>query len=308
MRWVSRVSSWNRKLSDGAVFGCLLAIAVLSTRYSVPLIDDVHITLRHAVNFANGDGLVYNPGERLLGASSPIYALLLGALVPIFSNPIAPAIYLWPLALAVAGFLVYQLAGRGPLGIGAAVVVCTDPSLVPVVGMETTVYVATLFTILALFDRERLGLVAFLLGLLPMIRPDGVFMIAALTLVWLVENRASLGRAFVVRHARLIGLFLLPLVVWCVFATAYYGQPLPNSFIAKYHQSKVTWWWTDGFTFRTMFGERLGEPRYRWLAIAGSAGALLAVFRKDRVLRASALYTVLYLTAFVVSRVPGYRN
>jgi hypothetical protein len=285
-----------------------MAIAVLSTRYTLPLIDDVHITLRHSLNFAHGDGLVYNPGERLLGASSPVYALLLGALVPIFSNPVAPAIYLWALALGVAAFLLYRLSGRGPIGLGAAVVLCTDPGLLPVVGMETTFYVATLFAILASFERDRLQLVAFLLGLLPMIRPDGVFLIAAIVLVWLVDNRTSLGRAFVVRHARLFWLFLLPLAIWCIFATAYYGQPLPNSFIAKYHQSKVTWWWTDGLTFRNTLGVRLGEPRYRWLAIGGCAGALFALFHQDRVLRAASLFTVLYLTAFVVSRVPAYLN
>jgi hypothetical protein len=286
----------------------VLAIAVLSTRYSLPLIDDVHITLRHSLNFAAGNGLVYNRGERLLGATSPIYALLLGVLVPIFSNPVAAAIYVWPLALAVAALFVYQMSGRGPIGLAAAVVLCTDPQLLPVVGMETTFYVAVLFAIIALFERERLPLTAFLLGLLPMIRPDGVFLIAAVVIVWLVDNRASLNRAFAVRHARLLGLFLVPLVIWCVFATAYYGQPLPNSFVAKYHQSKVTWWWTDALTFRRTFGERLEVPRYQWLAIAGCAGAALALFRKDRVLRVGSLFTVFYVTAFVVSRVPNYPN
>src|SRR5438067_12915207 len=39
--------------------------------------EDSLITLRYAQNLASGHGLVYNPGERLFGASTPLYVLLL---------------------------------------------------------------------------------------------------------------------------------------------------------------------------------------------------------------------------------------
>src|ERR1041384_8245330 len=144
------------KLLDAAFFVCLLAIAALATRYMTPLIDDAHITLRRAINLAHGNGLVYNPGERLLGATSPVYAILLAALVPIFSNSVVPAIYLWPVTLALAAWLAYRLVGRGPLGIVAGIVLCTDPGLYPIVGMETTFYVSILLAVLTLFEADRL--------------------------------------------------------------------------------------------------------------------------------------------------------
>jgi hypothetical protein len=43
--------------------------------------EDSLISLRYAENLAAGRGLVYNPGEPVFGASTPLYVLLLAALV-----------------------------------------------------------------------------------------------------------------------------------------------------------------------------------------------------------------------------------
>src|SRR3954452_8190151 len=40
-------------------------------------IDDAYITFRYARNLAEGLGLVYNPGEWVLGTTTPLWALLL---------------------------------------------------------------------------------------------------------------------------------------------------------------------------------------------------------------------------------------
>src|SRR5690242_9325867 len=42
-------------------------------------IDDAYITFRYARNLADGLGLVYNPGEWVLGTTAPLWALILGA-------------------------------------------------------------------------------------------------------------------------------------------------------------------------------------------------------------------------------------
>src|SRR5918912_119366 len=41
-------------------------------------IDDAYITFRYARNLATGLGLVYNPGEWVLGTTAPGWAMLLG--------------------------------------------------------------------------------------------------------------------------------------------------------------------------------------------------------------------------------------
>ena len=40
-------------------------------------IDDAYITFRYARNLAEGLGLVYNPGEWVLGTTTPLWAILL---------------------------------------------------------------------------------------------------------------------------------------------------------------------------------------------------------------------------------------
>ena len=43
--------------------------------------EDFLITLRYAENLAHGQGLVFNPGERVLGTTTPLYTLFLAAII-----------------------------------------------------------------------------------------------------------------------------------------------------------------------------------------------------------------------------------
>ncbi len=44
------------------------------------IVDDAYITFRYARNLVRGTGFVYNPGERVLGTTTPLYTLVLAAL------------------------------------------------------------------------------------------------------------------------------------------------------------------------------------------------------------------------------------
>src|SRR6202022_2682648 len=65
-----------------AEFAALVApavVAVLVRLLTGPhAIDDAYITFRYARNLAEGLGLVYNPGEWVLGTTAPLWAILLG--------------------------------------------------------------------------------------------------------------------------------------------------------------------------------------------------------------------------------------
>ena len=64
-------------------------------------VDDAYITFRYATNLANGQGLVYNLGERVLGTwDPPLYAIILGALAWLGDPGNIPRIALWVNALA----------------------------------------------------------------------------------------------------------------------------------------------------------------------------------------------------------------
>ena len=65
-------------------------------------IDDAFITFRYARNLLNGAGFVYNPGEQVLGTTTPLYTLLMAALSGLSRSANFPWIALLINALADA--------------------------------------------------------------------------------------------------------------------------------------------------------------------------------------------------------------
>jgi len=54
--------------------------------------DDPFITYRYAANISRGLGFVYNPGERVLSTTAPLFAILLSLLSKF--SPLCPC---WPI-------------------------------------------------------------------------------------------------------------------------------------------------------------------------------------------------------------------
>ena len=56
----------------------LFLLAVLARVVPGPrTIDDAYITFRYARNLLAGHGFVFNPGEQVLGTTTPVYTLLM---------------------------------------------------------------------------------------------------------------------------------------------------------------------------------------------------------------------------------------
>src|SRR5262245_39796064 len=78
-----------------AVAAGLAAAFFLHTRYFA---DDALITVRYADHLARGEGLVYDAGERTLGTTAPLWALVLAAAAKVGADPVAAATWLGVLA------------------------------------------------------------------------------------------------------------------------------------------------------------------------------------------------------------------
>ena len=195
--------------------------------------EDAFISLRYAENLAAGMGMVYNPGEAVFGATTPLYVLLLGGLTWVGLPSLACARLLaiaadaWTIARGWK--LVHRATGsRQAAGLTGWLLAAATPMVqVGVSGMETSFFVLLLTWAADLCCRERpsavrLGLV---LGVLCLVRPDGL---VAATL--LLGTRAAGDR----RMPLVAGLtLLLVLSPWIAWATVTYGSPLPNSIAAK---------------------------------------------------------------------------
>ncbi|MFM8320085.1 MAG: hypothetical protein ACKOC5_04135, partial [Chloroflexota bacterium] len=203
-------------------------------------IDDSYITFTYARSLLAGQGFVYNPGEQVLGTTTPLYAALmaLGGLLTGGVNAPFPllALGLNSLADALTCVLILRLGRRLGLpfaGAGAALTWAVAPFSVTfaIGGLETSLYVL-LLTGLANAHLEQRRILASLLAALALLtRPDALILIGLVYLdraggLLLQLRAARRGQAQPPRPAALAAeaaAFLLPVLAWGAFAYAYFG-------------------------------------------------------------------------------------
>jgi arabinofuranosyltransferase len=206
-------------------------------------IDDAYITFRYARNLLEGNGPVFNPGQPVLGTTTPLYlGILAAAALPLgggaASFPLI-ALVINALADALSCLLLirigYSLRSPGA-GWAAAVLWAVSPMSVTfaVGGLETSVYILLLLSVLYFRLQGKITAVSFLAGLAFLARPDALILVG---LVWLELAWSFVRRGGVRNGTRRLVLVSLPflfiLLVWSGFAFWYYGTLLPHSLLAK---------------------------------------------------------------------------
>jgi arabinofuranosyltransferase len=233
-------------LGWAAVFIGRSAVETSSGRYFC-LFDDAMVALRYAWNLAHGDGLVWNPGERVEGITSFLFTLYM-ALGALFFDKSAAVLFVQitgiPLVLGVALMarrLSRSLDAARPFGwITAAAVLAYYPlSYWSLMGMETG-----LLTVLAMgallvamrrgSDPQGSKLLGLLLGLMFATRPDAAVpaaMIVIFRAAWILSRHRRLGalRPWLVE----VAVFAGTVGALTLFRWVYYGSPVPNTYQLK---------------------------------------------------------------------------
>lgn len=216
------------------------------------LTDDAYISLQYAKNWASGNGLVFNPGERVEGYTNFLWVVLL---VPLWSlSGHDPALMsrasTWlALALAVGGLALVAAIGRRvfrraplPAAFAALLVTFDDAylSYTVVFALENHLLVVCMLAGLALaVYRPRgwdLGLgVSF--ALVGMTRPDGLLWVATFFVVYatrLMLGRGAGGEEVSWRSLVRIGIsFAVLFGGYFLLRFWYFGELLPNTFHLK---------------------------------------------------------------------------
>ena len=218
---------------------CLTAVFTYIFLANAWLGDDAYITFRVIWNFLNGYGVTFNPGERVQAYTHPLWMLVLmsahaltrefffTALIVSYGFSLATLVVVLrttrELAASVVAFL-WLVSSK-------AFVDYTASGLEnPLSYLLLALFYARLFKVshAALTPRElrRFGVLA---GLAFVNRID-TFLLYALPLTWLVIRGV---RRRDERTLQLLVAAAIPVGVWFVFATLYYGFPLPNTYYAK---------------------------------------------------------------------------
>lgn len=255
MKQLSRISP---SLPLWLVIGAVAAAVILwtDTPYDI---DDAPITYRYAENIAAGNGFVYNIGERILGTSTPLYTLLLallklgGITIPLASNVLNFVCSLATVILVMA--LTQEFTGSIGAGVLAVVYLLVQRPFLnyAMAGMETPFYTLLIVGVFWSFARGRYRWSATLAGLAFVTRLDGLGLVGAVLLTCCLQQRRLPWRALLI--------VLLVTLPWILFATWYFGSPLPLSMLAKQHHLQVNgasryWIWQH------LFVDGLGAPTY----------------------------------------------
>jgi arabinofuranosyltransferase len=231
---VNREKRRNRIKPEWLLLTGLLALAL--TARLLPgqrIVDDAYITFRYARNLITGQGFVYNPGERVLGTTTPLYTLLMVGLALTTGSRDFPLLALATNALmgAISVGLLYALgkrfSGHRAPAIATALLWAVAPYSVTfaIGGMETDLTIALLLAASYAHVTNRARALVILSALALLARPDTAILLG---LLWL--DLAATRRRIPWQEGIVTLALLTP---WLLFGTLYFGSPLTNSVAAK---------------------------------------------------------------------------
>jgi hypothetical protein len=285
-----------------------LAAVALTTRV-VPgerTVDDAYITFRYARNLVEGLGFVYNPGEQVLGTTTPLYTLLMAGLALLSGTREFPTLALYTNALAgsLAVVLLYRLGRRladhpAP-AVASALAWAVAPFSVSfaVGGMETDLTIALLLAASYAHLTGRARTMAALSALALLARPDTAVLLGLLWLDHVLATRRIPWRE---------GLVALALLApWLVYATLAFGSPLTSSVATKSvvyllppasALARLIQHYSTPFFANALLGRHWHLAGFAVYLLLYSVGALRAI-RSDRRTWPLAAYPYAYLAVF----------
>lgn len=201
--------------------------------------EDQLIVLRYARNLAEGNGLVYNTGERVMGFTTPLYTMLSSVFVlggsDLSSGWQNTFGMLCMLATAAIAVKLLVRIGAGPASpLVVALVTFNPPGIYNYLylGMEVHLFALLFLLALDLHLSQRTTAAAAVSGLLFLTRPEGALLAVMLICHgWLRQRQIPLRETLIA---------LLVAIPWLLFATFYYGSPLPMTLGAKEGESITT--------------------------------------------------------------------
>lgn len=260
----------RRGLDVWILAGAAAVMAVVQVFLWDHVTDDAYITFRYVTRLVDGHGLTFNPGERVEGFSNPLWTGILALASLASSAPVADVARVLGFAAALvtllALFRIVRSTNPGGEAVAfayAAAILLATPGfhVYATAGLETPllgmlVAVGVMWS-LAPSPAAR-ARAASCFGLAAIARPEAP--LYAL-LWWMFTGGPRRLRATPRRELAIVLLLAAPVVAYEAFRISYFGEWLPNTFVAK-----------PPGTFGGLFGV---PPLLQWCVALG--GPLLAV-------------------------------
>lgn len=285
----------HRRLIDALTIAVFVVLIAGLGRMLLPaLVDDSFIYLRIAANIVHGDGWVYNVGENANAATSVLYTLLVvatGALTGFDAHTLAIAYSVTLFSLLAVQYFAWRESDGWIVAVTIALGSGLSARLLGSFGMECalllTLVSATALAFRHYGDNWRVGLLA---GLTALTRPEGIIVLGVIGLIVLAHRRIAW---------RSLGVAILTVLPWLLFATMVFGSPLSQTAAVKAAQRHYGWWATQpdfaiGFVL---------QPRFAWLTVALAFAGLAIAWSRSRKHDAFAIICI----GFGIVQVLGYQ-
>lgn len=241
----------------------VFAILAVALAYAWALLwtaEDAYISFRYARNLVEGQGLVFNPGEKVEGYTNFLWTLLLAGGLKLGGNPASLSLIfglIFSCGSLISLSFLHRSAFPGTVFPAALLALGLNYSWASfsTSGMETSLLAFLLVTSFAMLNiagkRPRANVICVGTGLLlafaAMTRPDAVLAlpVAAATLIF----RRRPWRGWFLLLASFAVLYA-PYFLW---RASYYGDWLPNTFYAK---SGAGAYYAQGWRYATEFLSR----------------------------------------------------
>jgi hypothetical protein len=223
----------SKNVQIAAVIIAALILRLLWIAYTGYTHEDAFITFRYAQQLAEGNGFVYNLGERIYGTTTPFFTLLLAGWLSIPGSDVVMGARILDLTATLGAFIFAVMTLRR-LG-------CSHPQQVLALslfsfssrfwaidtgGMETPVVIFLMSASWYTLVSKRISWTGVLAGLLLWTRVDLILWPITLVIIeWLSKPKNAIYIVVVT------ALTYLP---WIIFATLYFGSPIPHTVFAKW--------------------------------------------------------------------------
>mgnify|MGYP001335359746 CR=1 FL=1 len=215
------------------VLGCLISFLTKDFR-----LDDALIYYRYIENCLNGNGLVYNIGERFNAISSPLYIYISLAASLITREVETTQFLMNSIFVILSGislaYLFYFL-NKPTLAFLSSMIFITTKYFYMTFGLESNLFILlSLVCIILYFRKNQLGL-SIVSGLLVLTRGEGLFLVLILwALIFYEQRKISL-----VKYLLLAGLIV---IANNIFNYLYFDSFLPHTLTAKMSQGESGYW------------------------------------------------------------------
>lgn len=305
--WSPPQAAWSGQLFIAAALIVLLALAArcwvaITTRSTA---EDFFITLRYAERLAHGSGFTYNPGQRVLGTTTPLYTLFLAAAawIGLPAQEVGKGANIVADSLTCA--LIVRLSAspginRPRFGLLAALLyaVGTAPVSISIAGMETGLVTCAGMAAVVAYVEERWNALLALAAALFLLRIDT----PALALI-LIASLAVRTRRLPWQSLALAAAIILP---WLIFAQLYFGSFIPTSLVAKLTVYRGHAGAAHSVVLAAFVDQFAGGWPQRVTTLLFLVGAAAAARRPQWRLRAPLCWLAIYYGVMLVERVPPF--